>query len=204
MAIQKNILEDYKNVASKMGLDLKPYEIETFSAIRSSAAHDLSATAIIDIGGSATRVVVVDYGVARVAHTINKGSQDITLALSKSLGMDFSKGEEVKRRAGVIGETTGGDVLNIINPTIEYILFEASRILLNYQKKYSRSISKVLLIGGGALLHGIADIATKSLEMEVKLGDPFKRLEAPVFLEPALREAGPTFAVAIGVALKDL
>ncbi len=204
VAIHKNTLDDYKTIADKMGLSIKPFEIETFSAIRSVFGHDLSATAIIDLGSSSTRVLIVDYGIARTVHAINKGSQDITIALSKSLGMDFSKAEEIKRKVGAIGKMDGGDLLNIINPTVDYILFEASRIILNYQKKYSRSISKVILVGGGALLRGLPEIAAKSLEVEVRLGDPFKKLDAPAFLEPVLGEAGPSFAVAIGVALRDI
>lgn len=209
VAIHKNTLEDYKTIASQMGLSIKPFEIETFSAIRSVFGHDLSATAIIDMGSGSTRIVIVDYGIARVVHTINKGSQDITIALSKSLGIDFAKAEEIKRKVGAIGKVDspsgqGGDLLNIINPTVEYILFEASRIILSYQKKYSRSIGKAILVGGGSLLRGLPEIASKSLEMEVKLGNPFKKLEAPAFLEPVLGEAGPSFSVAIGVALRDI
>lgn len=209
VAIHKNTLDDYKTIADKMGLSMQPFEIETFSAIRSVFGHDLSATAIIDMGASSTRVVIVDYGIARTVHTINKGSQDITIALSKSLNLDFAKAEELKRKVGAIGKVQsgagqGGDLLNIVNPTIEYILFEASRIMLNYQKKYSRSIGKAVLVGGGSLLRGLPEIAAKSLEMEIKLGDPFKKLDAPAFLEPVLTEAGPSFSVAIGVALKDL
>jgi type IV pilus assembly protein PilM len=210
VAIHKNTLDDYKSIADKMGLAIQPFEIETFSAIRSVFGHDLSATAIIDMGGNSTRIVIVDYGIARTVHTINKGSQDITIALSKSLGLDFAKAEELKRKVGAIGKVgsvTGGqssDLLNIVNPTIEYILFEASRIILNYQKKYSRSIGRAILVGGGSLLRGLPEIAAKSLEIEIKLGDPFKKLEAPAFLEPVLAEAGPSFSVAIGVALKDL
>lgn len=205
VAIHKTTLEDYKVIASKMGFSMSDtFEIETFSAIRSVFGHDLSATAIIDVGGSSTRVVVVDYGIARMAHTINKGSQDITIALSKSLGIEFAKAEEIKRKVGAVGRVEGGDLLNIINPTLDYILFEASRIILGYQKKYSRSVGKVVLIGGGALLRGLPEIAAKSLEIEVKLGEPFKKLEAPAFLDPVLNEAGPSFAVAAGVALRDL
>ncbi|MDO8493462.1 MAG: type IV pilus assembly protein PilM [bacterium] len=204
VAIHKNTIEDYKTIANNLGLSIQPFEIETFSAIRSVFGHDLSATAIIDMAASSTRVVIVDYGIARVVHTINKGSQDITIALSKSLGIEFAKAEEIKRKVGAVGKIEGGDLLNIINPTIDYILFEASRIILSYQKKYSRSIGKAILVGGGSLLRGLPEIASKSLEIEIKLGDPFKKLEAPAFLEPVLAEAGPSFAVAIGVALRDL
>ena len=42
-------------------------------------------------------MAVVDYGVMKSSVLINKGSQDLTLALSQSLGVDFAKAEEMKK-----------------------------------------------------------------------------------------------------------
>ncbi|MEK7066478.1 MAG: pilus assembly protein PilM, partial [Patescibacteria group bacterium] len=204
VAIHNNIISQYQSVISKMGLNAKPYEIETFSSIRSVFGRDMGAMAVIDMGASSTRVSVVDYGITRVSHTINKGSQDITSALAQSLGIEFVKAEEIKRRLGTVGSINGGEMGTIVTPSLDYILFEARRIILSYEKKYSRSISRVVLIGGGALLKGFTEIATKSLDAEVVLGNPFAKLETPAFLEPVLRDAGPSFSVAIGVALRDI
>jgi Tfp pilus assembly PilM family ATPase len=38
----------------------------------------------------------------------------------------------------------------------------------------------------------------------VVMGDPFSKIEFPAFLENVLRQAGPSFAVAIGLALRKL
>lgn len=204
VAIHNSIIDQYQAVISKMGFVAKPYEIETFSSIRSVFGRDMTAMAVVDMGASSTRVSIVDYGITRLSHTINKGSQDITTALAQSLNMDFAKAEEVKRRLGSIGKINGGEMGNIVTPSLDYILFETRRIILAYEKKYSRSISRVVLIGGGALLKGFPEIAGKSLDSEVVLGNPFAKLETPAFLEPVLREAGPSFSVAIGVALRDI
>ena len=59
-----------------------------------------------------------------------------------------------------------------------------------------------MLIGSGTLLQGLIDVAKKSFEVEVVYGDPFKKVEAPAFLEGVLRDAGPAFG-AIGLAMRE-
>ena len=54
------------------------------------------------------------------------------------------------------------------------------------------------------MLKGVVEYATEHLDVEAVIGAPFSRIETPVFLENTLKEAGPEFAVAIGLALKAL
>jgi Tfp pilus assembly PilM family ATPase len=75
---------------------------------------------------------------------------------------------------------------------------------LAYQKKYNKNVSKVMLVGGGSALLGIVDIAKENFQTEVVAGDPFSKVVAPAFLEKVLRDTGPEFAVALGVALRKL
>jgi Tfp pilus assembly PilM family ATPase len=60
------------------------------------------------------------------------------------------------------------------------------------------------MVGGGASLKGILEQAKESLKTPVELGLPFNKVSAPAFLENILRETGPEFAVAIGLALRKL
>ncbi len=204
VAIHNSALENHQNILNLASVKNSSFEIEIFSSVRSIFKHDMSATLVLDIGASTTKIIIVDYGIVRISHLIDKGSQDITLSLSKSLGVDFSKAEETKRKLGVIGGTAHGNVVSIINQSLEYLLFEANNVMVNYQKKYKRSINKVILIGGGSMLKGLKEAAAKRFNVEVVYGDPFSKTDAPAFLEPVLKEAGPTFAVAAGLALKEL
>jgi type IV pilus assembly protein PilM len=204
-AIHKDTVNIYQALAQKLGLITSIYEIETFSSIRSTLTNDLSATVIVDFGAGTTKVAVVDYGVVRVSHTINKGSQDISIALSKSLNVSFEKAEEIKRKVGLVEEVTeAGEVRSIISPIVEYIFEEINRVIIGYQKKHTVAIEKVILLGGGSQLKGMLELAKKSLEMPVSFGTPFDKMETPAFLENVMREAGPSFAVTIGLALRQL
>ncbi|MBX4189359.1 pilus assembly protein PilM, partial [Candidatus Parcubacteria bacterium] len=80
----------------------------------------------------------------------------------------------------------------------------ANRTLLTFEKRYNRAISKVILIGGGSALKGLPALAKENLKTESVAANPFQKLSAPAFIEEVLRDTGPEFAVAVGLALRRL
>ncbi|MBI2482068.1 MAG: type IV pilus assembly protein PilM [Candidatus Vogelbacteria bacterium] len=203
-AIHNDTLKQYQAIAQAAKLDTRFFEIETFGAIRSSLGTELSATAILDLGAGTAKMTIVDYGIVRVSHTINKGAQDITTAVSRSLGVSFAKAEEIKRKVGLMEQVGEEHIAPTVNPMIEFIFSEVNQVILDYQRKYSRAVNKIILIGGGSLLAGLPEVAKGLVETPIVLGEPFDRVEAPPFLTDVLAEAGPSFAIALGVALRVL
>jgi type IV pilus assembly protein PilM len=204
VAIHNEYISGYQQIMQ--GTDLEPsfYEIEVFSSIRAVIEQGVSTAMIIDMGARATKLYIVERGILRSSHIINKGSQDITLALSKALSISVSQAETLKRTQGLKGGPEYKELTEIITVNLDYIFYEANATLLNYQKKFSKNINKVILTGGGVLLKGFTDLAKISFQMEVVYADPFEKLETPAFLAEEFAQAGPEFAVAIGVALRRL
>ncbi len=201
IAIHNTFLQKYQEIVNKTQLSSTFFELETFSTIRAVASQEIAPVMIFDMGAATTKLYVVDRGVVRSSHIIPRGSQDITIALSKSLDMSVEKAEQTKRTAGLTGDPA---VTEVIALTLEYILGEASRVLVAYEKKYSSNVGKIILTGGGVLLNGLFERAKETFQAEVIYTNPFSRLEAPAFLEPVLKRAGPEFAVSIGIALRKL
>jgi Tfp pilus assembly PilM family ATPase len=50
----------------------------------------------------------------------------------------------------------------------------------------------------------ILPYAQERLGAEVLIAHPFEKVEAPAFLIDVLKEVGPEFAVAVGVALRQI
>ncbi|MFA6254180.1 MAG: pilus assembly protein PilM [Candidatus Paceibacterota bacterium] len=203
-SIHKDTIHQYQELAKQLKLEIDSFEIETFSSIRSVIPNDLAATAILDMGAGTSKIAIVDYGIVRLSHTIDKGSQDITMAISKSLNIPFAKAEEIKRKLGLVGDIEKGDLVEMVSPIVEYIFAEANKVMLKYQKEHQRSIDKIVLIGGGAMLKGVIASAKAVVGVPLVVGLPFDKVEAPAFLNSVLKEAGPEFAVAIGLALRKL
>ncbi len=167
--------------------------------------RDLSPTLVIDIGAGSTKLILVDDGVVRGSHIVSMGGQDITLSFSRSQAVSFAEAEEVKCRVGMLGEEAGRDVLAVAEIILANIMNEAVHFAENYEQRYETKISKIILVGGGARLKGLERIvAQKFKETSIVVGDPFARVDTPAFLAPTLKDIGPNFAVAIGIALKGL
>ncbi|MBV9349868.1 MAG: pilus assembly protein PilM, partial [Patescibacteria group bacterium] len=197
VAIHNQVLEKFQQITKHAGISPRFYEVEAFSMGRASYEHTTAPTMIIDMGASGTRVYVVEFGIIGIAHTIARGAQDVTLALAKSQDMTFPEAENMKRQKGLGASETGTAVL-------EFIFSEARRIYLTYQRKEEKSISQVVLVGGGAELSGVSQIATRFFDAPVSLGAPFEKVAAPAFIADVLRTTGPSFSSAIGLALRAL
>ena len=202
VAIHNETIVRYQDIVVKSALEAGFFEIEIFSTMRAVLDETLRPVRIMDMGAASTKLYVIERGVIRSSHTINRGSQDITLTISKSLGLSMERAEVIKRQMGVTGENK--NLTDVVILTLDYIFAEVNNVLLSFEKKYNKTISKVILVGGGAILKGLADLAKNNFKTDVVLADPFSKVNAPAFLENILKETGPEFAVAIGLALRKL
>ncbi|MEK7088469.1 MAG: pilus assembly protein PilM, partial [Patescibacteria group bacterium] len=203
VVIQNDALNNYREIVRFTGLDASFFEIEAFSTIRATMNRETTPVMIFDMGAGATKLYIVEMGIVRTSHTINRGSQDITTALAQSLGITVAEAEKLKRDKGLTaeGNTNVAEAAAII---LSYIFAEANRVLVGYQRKSGKVVRRVILTGGGSVLKGILQFAKQNLESEVELADPFAKVDGPAFLQGVLKDAGPQFTVALGVALRRL
>jgi type IV pilus assembly protein PilM len=203
VAIRKETIGQYNDLIRSVGFSSSLLEVEIFSAIRSSFHHELQPTMIVDFGASSTRIAIVEYGVVKIFHTINRGSHYISQSLATSLGISFESAEKMKKDYGM-NNTENPEASAIVVTAVNYIFSEMNSVLLNYQREYHQSIGKMILVGGGSRLNGFYERAQREFQFDVVFGDPFSKAQSPEFLHNVLRESGPEFAIATGLALKQL
>lgn len=204
VAIQNDAVSKYRSIVSQSSLEASFFEIEIFSSVRANFEHELSLVLLMDFGASSTKLSLVEFGMVKSHHTINRGGADISLSISKSLGVSFAKGEELKKEFGLFENSVEKSIADIIKLHIDYIFSEANNVLLGYEKKYDKTISKVIFTGGGSLLKGLKEVALNNFRAEIEIGHPFSKVGAPEFLEKVLETTGPEFAIALGLALRKL
>ena len=204
VAIHNDIIGKYQSVAEKVNLDIWFLESEIFSSARSLLTRERGPVLLLDIGASTTKFSIIENGIPWSTHILSRGAQEITLALSKSLGIGFSEAEELKRTVGFSKEAAHQEMADTMRAVLGNIFSSANRMLLDFERTYHKTVEKAVLSGGGSLLKGIREIAAENFSIEVVNADPFARVETPAFLAPVLKEAGPHFAVALGVALRAL
>lgn len=203
VAIHNDTLAKYQEILKKTELTSDSFEMEIFSNIRSSFNHDIAPVLLVDFGASKTKLSIVESGIVRVFHVVNRGSQDITRNISQSLSIPFEQAEKAKRAVG-LDSTIDAKVSDIVKSSVDFIFSDINSVVLAYEKKYNKSISKVVLVGGGSLLRGLLERAKENFRTDVFFSNPFSKTEAPAFLTPILETSGPEFAVAVGLALRQL
>lgn len=203
IAVHNEILEKYKGIMSSSNINPNFFEIEVYSALKSSVDQNKNPIMIFDLGSQFSKIYIAEKGIIKTSHTINKGSQDMTVDISKFFDVSISQAEILKREYGLEG-SQGKKIYESISTTLDYIFSDTNKVLLNHQKKFGKGIEKIVLIGGGSVLKGFAGKAQNIFNVEVGSGNPFKKIEAPAFLENTLKEVGPEFAVSVGLALRGL
>lgn len=203
VAIHNDTIAQYKDIVKKTSLVCDSFEMEIFSNVRSILGHELAPTMIVDFGASRTKVSIIESGILRVFHVINRGSHDITRNISQSLNMTFEESEKLKRSVG-LDATIDPRIEKIVKMSVDYIFTSINSIVFDYQKKYNRTVSKVFLTGGGSMLKGLLEASRENFRADVLHADPFSKTETPAFIQPVLQTSGPEFSVAIGLALHKL
>jgi len=216
VAIHNDTTQKFRNIGSEAALVPAFFEIEVFSAVRASLDHGLAPIAVVDLGAATTKFYVVERGLIRESHIINHGSQDLTLNASRALGVTVLQAEERKRKYGLSGEgpaTAGGplpegqagaDLKRSFELSLSPMISELVRTISGWETRANQSLSGLVLTGGGAALRGLRELMQSKITTEIRIADPFGKTQAPAFLEKILKEAGPEFSVAVGLALRRL
>ncbi len=209
VAIQNGTLTNFQAITSEAKVHVDFFEIEIFSAVRSSLSHGLAPVLVVDVGASSSKMYIVERGIVRLTHLVTAGGAQMTDVLSRSMNWEFEKSERVKRERGLLPDKAYSAEENerineALLSTLTRIFSEVNKVLLSYGQRYNKNVSRVVLTGGGASLPGLSAEAKRSLNAEVEIADPFSRTEAPAFLGSVLRDIGPGFAVSAGLALRKL
>lgn len=204
VAVPKEFIEKFKRIAGAAHMTARALEVETFSVIRSLIGHDPTPTAIINLGHLSTSLSIVDMGKLRLSHSFERGANQLTQALERGLGINRERAEQIKRDIGLGERVEEKQFTSIMLPLLEAQFSEIDRVIDAYNRKAVRKLQKINLTGGGSQLKGIIELAATHFGIEVTRGNPFARVVSPAFMQPILRDIGPPFAVAVGLALHEI
>ncbi len=203
VAVHNDELKLLESVILQSGLVASFYEIEIFSTIRSVVDEPVKPVLVLDIGASATKVYVVENGVVALSHNIPQGGQDVTRMIATANSLTVGKAEALKKKYGM-NTVPGSYDPRTIETAFSRIFEEARRALTQYERTEQKTISTLILTGGGGVTKELGAFAKSIFSIDVRVADPFAKTQSPAFMHPVLKEIGPEFAVAVGLALRKL
>ncbi len=202
-AVPRDETEKYKRIMKGAGLNLKALELENTALIRALLGNDLSPTAIVNIGGRSTSIVIVNKGYERVSHNYEIGGFEITKSIARSLNVSIEKAEELKRKMGM-KEADENIVNEAMVSLIDMMVFETKKTISNYESSKNQKIARVLLVGGLTNMPSFVNYFKQKLNMDVYGANAFARIIYPESLKPIIQELANAFSIAAGLAMRDI
>lgn len=203
VAIPKDIIQKYQNVATLAGVNIKSLEVESFCDKRSLLKNSQEPVVIVNIGDRATNVVVVDKGYVRVSDSLDCASFQITKAISDGLNISFQRADEMRREKGIT-QKIGGLISMPIFSVIDKIIFGVQKAISAYVSRDPLyKPERIILSGGVAKTPGLCDYFYSKTNIKTEIGKPFNGILYNPALQGIIDEIGPSYSVAIGAALRE-
>lgn len=210
VAILNDIIEQYQNIARSANVDLKVLEPEVFALARAVVknADREKLIALVDIGARTTTSSIFEKGTLKTSHSFNIAGNELTQVLAKSLNIDYNKAEAAKMKYGLTPGSEnlpgGKNVGSILSPIVDAITEDIKKALRDLYVSQGKEVEKIILAGAQARLPYLKEYFASDFKKEVEIADPFSGIIFPPALEPVLKERGPSYAIAVGLALKGL
>lgn len=204
IAIPNEVIAQYQMLAQMANLELYALESEVFGIVRSSIREKdkEKVVCLIDLGAHSSTINIVDKGILKRSYSLDFSSNGLTQAIRQSLEIEYAQAEMLKEKYGLLPSKE--NIAEILYPLLDSFLKEIRNTFHDFSESEEKEIEKVLLVGGGAKLPGLKAYFSEVLKKEVEISNPFADLFYPPVLGETLRELGPLFAPAIGVALEEL
>ena len=197
VAVPNELINQYQEIAKLAKLRLQTLEAEVFGLIRSSLKNGEGSLVVLDMGAQTTTINVVKKGVLQSSRSIDIGGGNLSERIAQSLSIGRKEAEEKKIAEGLLSK----ELKTILGPLIDTVVTEIQRAIQEFREK---EIQRVVLGGGSAMLPGLREYLKESLKKEIEFVDPFRSVFYPPVLEDTIKEMGPSYCVAVGMALRGL
>ncbi|MFA5021247.1 MAG: pilus assembly protein PilM, partial [Patescibacteria group bacterium] len=200
----KNLIKKYVGIFQQAGLSLLSLETESFALIRSLVGTDKSTVMIIDMGALTSSLTVVSGGVPLLTRSLELGGQSITKAISTALNVNLDRAEQFKQDLSLDLETSENSLPQTVERSFAPILNEIKYTINLFNESNQKKIEKLILTGGTSLIGHLSGYLSNAFNINCHIGDPFAKVIFPTDLKPVLDRVGSRFAVAVGLAMREI
>lgn len=205
VATPKLLLDKYLTFLELAELTPQAAETEIIATARALArsAANIKTVMIVSLGAQTTDLSILREGVLAFTRSISAGGEALSRALIAGLDFNTTQAEEFKRTYGLEQDKLEGKIVTAVKPIMDTILGEMKRAVAFYEEKHKGDrIETIMLAGGTAKLPGMVVYLAENMGIEAQLANPWVGITKDARFS-ILDHEGPTFAVAVGLAIRE-
>ncbi len=209
VAVPNEVINQYQRIAAKLEFELLALEAEVFGLIRASIEkEDKEVIGLLDIGARSTTCSIIEKRILKTSHSFDISGNSLTERISRGLSIDYHTAEKLKKKYGISAsdqDPKASNIKEILIPLVDLIIREVERIFRSFYLKEKKEVKKIIIAGGTAFLPGLLEHFQDHFNnKQVEIVNPFSNIFYPPILDETLRKMGPSYAIAVGLALREL
>jgi len=213
----RDLLDRYVDACKRAGIKLVGIDLEAFALLRviaeplpAESGPTSAAIVVVSVGHDRSTFAVSDGRVCEFTRVLDWGGANLNIAIARELDIAPSEAEPIKRVLSLMRpDTPEGlteDQARRARDGIQRQLQSFARELVSslqfYQKQpNSLGIGEIVLTGGTAHMHGLAEELQTLIGVSVRPGDPLTRVKVGKKIKDA--EQVGSLATAIGLGIED-
>ncbi len=190
VATPRKIVDSYMNLLKSLKLEPVVFEpsINAASRLLQMAGKAAAEPSIlVDIGSVTTDLAVFDRTLL-VSSTINAGGDTITDLIARNLHMSEKQASELKNQYGIAFSEKQQRIVDAIKSQLDNLVREIQKSIRYHSERAAQSgkhITKVITLGGGAMMPGLNHYLAIELRMPCESFDPWQLVSFGNLAPPA-------------------
>lgn len=209
----RELSDSYASAFEEAGMLVASLEIEARSIARavSTSGAEGHVTLLIDFGHTRTGFAVLKNGIPIFTSTVDIGSGRITDVLREHLALSAADAERIKDNEGLFATGEHANIKEELSVEATRLSDEVARHFHFWDTRRDEKgqrmtpVEKVILVGGGTNLKGLADFIAGKVQAPVERGNVWHNVFSfDTTIPPIDRRTSLQFATAAGLALRGI
>lgn len=205
-SVANKFSESRLDLVESLGLNVIALEPDSLALVRSlvpPASKD--AHIIVDFGDFSTDIVIVLADAPRLIRSIPIGMQSLVKATMQNLNVDTNQATQFIMKFGLYPDRLEGQILKSLDATLEQFVSEITKSAKFFQSRYPNvPISSVILSGYTLSIPAFGEYIATKIGLQAVAGNAWSNVQYNTALHEQLQQIAPHFAVAVGLAEREI
>lgn len=201
-AVANSYAEGRLDMLESIGLNVVAIEPDALALSRALLPTGTTdAAMVLDIGASATDLVLVYGGTPRLIRAIPTGGTTFIKAAQQNLNVDEKQATQFVFKFGLNEDKLEGQVFRALQSTIDTLVSEVAKSIKYFNNRYKGvTLTKIVVSGGASTLPGFPLYLANKLGVQIEIGNAWLNVSYPQSKHNDLIALSNHFAVAVGLA----
>jgi type IV pilus assembly protein PilM len=205
-SVSKPYVESRLEMIESAGLNVVAMEPEVFTLCRSLLPNNpLGSHMLIDMRDFTTDIAITKEGKPRLVRSVSVGLDSLVKSISTNLNLDEQQSSQFLFKFGMSSTKLEGQIAGAVASSLDILVSEIQKSIKYYSNRYSiQKLDRIIVTGYVSAIPELPNYIANKSSTSVEIGNAWRNVSIPPNKKDELLSVSNHFAVAVGLAGRDL